>query len=148
MRASTSPVTAPGSRLHRPWHACPADHRRRRSASLTAIPLPSAGSAGTILRGTARSRDRAPRSGGLGPVAWVWWSGSGAGGYLPAMDVVSLGKAGLQGWRAQLADAVAGPIASRSRVDADQVQAVVGGVFFVLSVVYVVGTVRRMAGRG
>jgi hypothetical protein len=64
------------------------------------------------------------------------------------MDVVSLGKAGLQGWRAQLADAVAGPIASRSRVDADQVQAVVGGVFFVLSVVYVVGTVRRMAGRG
>ncbi len=81
-------------------------------------------------------------------MAWVWWSGSGAGGYLPAMDVVSLGKAGLQGWRAKLADAVAGPIASRSRVDADQVQAVVGGVFFVLSVVYVVGTVRRMAGQG
>jgi len=43
---------------------------------------------------------------------------------------------------------VAGPIAQRSRVDADQVQAAVGAVFFLLSVVYVVGTVRRMAGQG
>jgi hypothetical protein len=64
------------------------------------------------------------------------------------MDVVSFGKAGLAGWRARLADAVAGPIAQRSRVDADQVQAAVGAVFFLLSVVYVVGTVRRMAGQG
>ena len=64
------------------------------------------------------------------------------------MDAISFGKAGLQGWRAKLADAVADPIARRTRVDADQVQAVVGGVFFVLSVVYVVGTVRRLAGQG
>jgi hypothetical protein len=64
------------------------------------------------------------------------------------MDAISFGKAGLAGWRAKLADAVADPIARRTRVDADQVQAVVGGVFFVLSVVYVVGTVRRLAGQG
>ena len=64
------------------------------------------------------------------------------------MDAISFGKAGLQGWRAKLADVVADPIARRTRVDADQVQAVVGGVFFVLSVVYVVGTVRRLAGQG
>ena len=64
------------------------------------------------------------------------------------MDAISFGKAGLAGWRAKLADAVADPIARRTRVDADQVQAIVGGVFFVLSVVYVVGTVRRLAGQG
>jgi hypothetical protein len=64
------------------------------------------------------------------------------------MDVVSFGKAGLQGWRAKVADAVAAPVARHSRVDADQVQAVVGAVFFVLSVVYVFGTVRRIAGQG
>jgi hypothetical protein len=64
------------------------------------------------------------------------------------MDAVSFGKAGLQGWRAKVADAVAEPVARRTRVSADQVQAAVGGLFFVLSVVYVAGTVRRLAGRG
>ena len=43
---------------------------------------------------------------------------------------------------------MAEPVARRTRVSADQVQAAVGGLFFVLSVVYVVGTVRRLAGRG
>ena len=89
-----------------------------------------------------------PGGGGGGSPGTIRWRTPGGGGYLPPVDVVSLGKAGLQGWRAKLADAVAGPVARRSRVDADQVQAVVGGVFFVLSVVYVVGTVRRMAGQG
>jgi hypothetical protein len=61
------------------------------------------------------------------------------------MDAVSFGKAGLQGWRAKVADAVAAPVAQRSRVDVDQVRAAIGGLFFVLSVVYVAGTVKRMA---
>jgi hypothetical protein len=64
------------------------------------------------------------------------------------MDALSLGRAGLAGWRVRVADAVAQPIARRTRVDAEQVQAVVGAVFFLMSVVYVVGTVRRAAGRG
>jgi hypothetical protein len=61
------------------------------------------------------------------------------------MDAVSFGKAGLQGWRAKVGDAVAGPVAQRSPLTDDQVRAVVGGLFFVLSVVYVIGTVRRLA---
>jgi hypothetical protein len=61
------------------------------------------------------------------------------------MDAISFGKAGLQGWRATLADAVATPVARRSGVTDDQVRAVVGAVFFVLSVVYVAGTLRRLA---
>ena len=65
-------------------------------------------------------------------------------GYRRSMDAVSLGKAGLQGWRAKVGDAVAEPIAQRSPLTDDQVRAVVGGLFFVLSVVYVVGTVWRV----
>ncbi len=63
------------------------------------------------------------------------------------MDAVSFGKAGLQGWRARVADAVASPVARRTRLSDDQVRAAVGAVFFGLSVVYVVGTIRRVAGR-
>jgi hypothetical protein len=63
------------------------------------------------------------------------------------MDAVSLGKAGLQGWREKVGDAVAGPVARRSRLTDDQVRAAVGALFFVLSLVYVLGTVRRLAQR-
>ena len=63
------------------------------------------------------------------------------------MDAVSLGKAGLQGWRAKVGDAVAEPVAHHSPLTDDQVRAVVGGLFFVLSVVYVVGTVWRVSRR-
>jgi hypothetical protein len=61
------------------------------------------------------------------------------------MDRVAMGKAGLQGWRATAADVVAAPVARRSSLSTDQVQAAVGALFFVLSVLYVVGTVRRIA---
>jgi hypothetical protein len=63
------------------------------------------------------------------------------------MDAVSLGKAGLQGWRAKVGDAVAEPVAHHSPLTDDQVRAVVGGLFFVLSVVYVAGTVWRVLRR-
>ena len=64
------------------------------------------------------------------------------------MDAVSAGKAGLQGWRAKVGDAVAGPVARRSRLTDDQVRATIGGVFFVLSMVYVVGTIKRILADG
>ena len=60
------------------------------------------------------------------------------------MDGVSIGKAGLQGWRVKAADAVAGPVARRSGLTDDQVRAAVGAVFFSLSVTYVYGTLRRL----
>jgi hypothetical protein len=64
------------------------------------------------------------------------------------MDAISFGKAGLAGWRAKLADAVAQPLARNSGLTDDQVRAAVGAVFFVLSVVYVGGTIKRLAARG
>ena len=63
------------------------------------------------------------------------------------MDPISFGKAGLQGWRVKVADAVAAPVARRSGLSDDQVRAAVGAAFFVLSVVYVVQTVRQVAAR-
>ncbi len=63
------------------------------------------------------------------------------------MDAVSFGKAGLQGWRARVADAVAGPVARHSPLTDDQVRAAVGALFLVLSVLYVAGAAKRLATR-
>ena len=63
------------------------------------------------------------------------------------MDAISFGKAGLQGWRAKVADAVAQPVARRAGVADDQIRAVIGAAFFLLSVVYVASTIKRLAGR-
>ena len=64
------------------------------------------------------------------------------------MDAVAAGKAGLQGWRAKVGDAVAGPVARRSGLSDDQVRAAVGAAFFALSMAYVVGTIRRILADG
>ena len=54
------------------------------------------------------------------------------------MQTRSVGRAGLRGWRASLADAAAGPVSRRSGLSEDQVRAAIGGVFLLLSLVYVV----------
>ena len=56
-------------------------------------------------------------------------------------------QAGLQGWREKLADGVAEPLSNRTPLQEDQVRALIGGVFFVLSVVYIVKSLRAAAGR-
>ena len=58
-----------------------------------------------------------------------------------------VGQAGLQGWRAKVADGVAEPLSNRTPLDEDQVRGLIGGVFFVLSVMYVVKTLRSAAAR-
>ena len=55
-----------------------------------------------------------------------------------------LGHAGLVGWRKSLADRVALRAAKRGPVTEDQVQAVIGAAFYVLSLYYVVSTTARM----
>jgi len=59
----------------------------------------------------------------------------------------AVGQAGLQGWREKVADGVAQPLAKRTPLQEDQVRALIGAVFFVLSVMYVVKAVRAAAGR-
>jgi hypothetical protein len=54
------------------------------------------------------------------------------------------GQAGLQGWRAKVADSVAEPVAKRSPLSEDQVRAAIGALFFVLSVLYVAKTISAL----
>lgn len=60
------------------------------------------------------------------------------------MDTKTVGMAGLRGWRSTVADAAAGPVSKRSPFSEDQVKAVVGAVFLLLSVLYVVGAVKEL----
>jgi hypothetical protein len=48
------------------------------------------------------------------------------------------GQAGLQGWRRKVADGVAEPISERSRLNEDQIRALIGATFLMLSLIYVV----------
>ena len=63
------------------------------------------------------------------------------------MRAIALGQAGLQGWRVKAADVVAQPVSRYTPLTDDQVRAAMGAVFFGLSLVYVVGTLRRAAAR-
>ena len=55
------------------------------------------------------------------------------------------GQAGLQGWRAKVADGLAEPVAKRTRLTEDQVRALIGAGFFLLAVIYVGNTIRELA---
>lgn len=61
------------------------------------------------------------------------------------MDPVALGKSAATGWRSKVADVVAKPVAKVAPVEPDQVRAAIGATFFLLSLYYVVQTVRRAA---
>jgi hypothetical protein len=55
------------------------------------------------------------------------------------------GHAGLTGWRTTVADKVASPVAGKTPASEDQVRAVIGAAFFLLSAYYVATTIARMA---
>ena len=63
------------------------------------------------------------------------------------MDTTSIGLAGARGWRKQVANVAAGPVARRSSLSEDQVRAGIGGLFLLLSVVYVLSAIRDLARR-
>jgi len=53
-----------------------------------------------------------------------------------------LGNLAATGWRAKVADAVSGPVSERTPLKPDQVRALVGVTFFLLSVLYVTKTIK------
>ena len=59
------------------------------------------------------------------------------------MDPKGVAQTGLVGWRKQVADKAAEPLAERTPLSADQARAVFGLLFFGLSAYYVIGTIRR-----
>ena len=56
-------------------------------------------------------------------------------------SVTELGQAGLQGWREKVADGISRPVADRAPLEEEQVRALIGAAFFVLSVLYIVKTI-------
>ena len=63
-------------------------------------------------------------------------------------ELKQLGEAGVSaGWRKKLADRVAPPVASRTRLSPDQVRAALGLIFVGLSLSYVARTVLGFARR-
>jgi hypothetical protein len=60
-------------------------------------------------------------------------------------EMSHIGQAGLQGWRAKVGERAGPAVAQRTPLSEDQVRGLVGGVFFVLSVMYVVKTVKAVA---
>ena len=63
------------------------------------------------------------------------------------MKAKDAGRAGLVGWRETIADKAAPPLAARTPVDEDSVRAAIGALFFVLALIYVVGTIKRVLQR-
>ena len=59
-------------------------------------------------------------------------------------DMVQVGHAGLQGWRAKAGDLAAPALARRTPLGEDQARALIGALFFVLAVMYVVKTVKAV----
>ena len=55
-----------------------------------------------------------------------------------------IGQAGLTGWRQTVADKIAPPTAKRGPITEDQVQAVIGATFYVLSLWYVTSTTAKI----
>ncbi len=58
-----------------------------------------------------------------------------------------LGEAGLQGWRARLADRVAPAVTRRTSFSVDQVRRAIGALFLGLSLLYLVKAARDLARR-
>jgi hypothetical protein len=64
-----------------------------------------------------------------------------------AMDARQLGQAGLRGWRGKVADRLAPAVAHRTSLDVDQVRSAVGGLFLILSTLYLVKALRDLLRR-
>jgi hypothetical protein len=58
-----------------------------------------------------------------------------------------LGHTALQGWREKVADGISPPVAKRAPLEEDQVRAIIGAAFFVLSVIYVAKTISAATRR-
>jgi hypothetical protein len=58
------------------------------------------------------------------------------------VDAVKLGQAGLVGWRRKVGERIADPISRRTRLSPDQAMAVLGAIFFLLTLRHFLHTLR------
>jgi hypothetical protein len=66
------------------------------------------------------------------------------------VNVTAMGKVGLTGWRGAVVSRVAEPMSEKVPLTQDQIEALIGGVFLVLSIWEFIKLTRRVlaAGRG
>lgn len=66
------------------------------------------------------------------------------------MDVVAMGRTGLSGVKGKVAGGVAGAVSERTSLSREEVEAIIGGLFLLLTLWQFVRLVRRVlaAGRG
>lgn len=64
------------------------------------------------------------------------------------MDVKAMGQVGLTGWRGRIADPVAGAVSNRTPLSKDEIKAIIGGIFLLLTVLQFARTVRRLLEAG
>ncbi len=60
------------------------------------------------------------------------------------MAFEELGQSARVGWRKPVAEKLAQPLESTTSLSGDQGRALLGAMFFVLSVIYVAGTLKRV----
>ena len=60
-------------------------------------------------------------------------------------DMTRLGQAGLTGWREKVGDRAAPVVAQRTALNEEQVRALIGALFFALSVMYVAKTLAALS---
>lgn len=63
------------------------------------------------------------------------------------VDRKQIAEPALVSWRAKVADGLAGPVSERTRLEEDDVRALIGAAFFALATYYVIGTIVRGAKR-
>jgi len=67
-----------------------------------------------------------------------------------SVDLTAMGRVGLTGWRRRIAQRVAPSISERSKLTAEQVEAVIGAIFLALNIWQFIKLLRRVwvAGQG
>ena len=60
------------------------------------------------------------------------------------MDAIKASEHALTGWRDKVAQGAAKPFEDRTKIEPDQVRALVGAVFFLLSLYYVISTIVKV----
>jgi hypothetical protein len=64
------------------------------------------------------------------------------------MDVVAMGRTGLTGMRGRLGQSVAGPVADRTGLTREQVEAIIGGAFLLLTLWQFLRVLQRAIAAG
>lgn len=70
------------------------------------------------------------------------------GSGMAQVNLTEMGKVGLTGFRGRVGERIATPVAERTRLTEDQVQAIIGGIFLLLTLWQFLKLVRRVIEAG